>query len=90
MFLLCIFVAVQTLIFKNFRLQIEGEQLFIDISGVLAAAMHWEERAAHIFASKAQMSDFEDAIRFLCYFDFFILDVLGYAIYSSKDIITMF
>lgn len=90
MFLLYIFVAVQKLILKNFRLQIEGEQLFVDVSGVLAAAMHWEERAAHIFATEAQMSDFEDVIRFLCCFHFFILDVLGYAAYSSMAIITMF
>lgn len=58
------FCCYTTLILKNFRLQIEGDQLFMDISGVLSAAMHWEERAAHILASEAQMSDFEDAIRF--------------------------
>lgn len=46
------------------RLQIQREKLFIDISGVLAAAMHWEGRATDILVRKAQMSEFEDIIRF--------------------------
>lgn len=46
------------------RLQIEREKLFIDLSRVLAAAMRWEERAADILIHKAQMSEFEDIIRF--------------------------
>ncbi|KAL9434409.1 hypothetical protein AB3S75_029115 [Citrus x aurantiifolia] len=44
-------------------LQIEREKLFIDLSGVLAAAMCWEERAADILIHKAQMCEFEDIIR---------------------------
>ncbi|KAH9719677.1 transcription factor jumonji (JmjC) domain-containing protein [Citrus sinensis] len=44
-------------------LQIEREKLFIDLSGVLAAAMRWEERAADILIRKAQMCEFEDIIR---------------------------
>lgn len=55
--------SIQQLMEEAAMLQIEGEQLFVDVSGVLAAAMHWEERAAHIFATEAQMSDFEDVIR---------------------------
>lgn len=47
-----------------FRLQIEKESLFGNISGVISAAMLWEERATHILASKAQMFDFEDAVRY--------------------------
>lgn len=44
-------------------LQIEKEKFFRDISGVHAAAVCWEERAKHILASEAKMSEFEDAIR---------------------------
>ncbi|KAF8412259.1 hypothetical protein HHK36_000220 [Tetracentron sinense] len=44
-------------------LRIESEKLFVDVSGVLAAAISWEERAKHVLGSMAPMSDFEDAIR---------------------------
>lgn len=47
------------------RLQIEEEKLFANISGVLAVALSWEEKAKHILSSEAQMSDFEDLIRFV-------------------------
>uniref|UniRef100_A0A2N9J2S4 Zinc finger PHD-type domain-containing protein n=1 Tax=Fagus sylvatica TaxID=28930 RepID=A0A2N9J2S4_FAGSY len=44
-------------------LQIEGENLFVDLIGILAAAIHWEERAKDILAHEAPLCDFEDAIR---------------------------
>ncbi|KAK4260587.1 hypothetical protein QN277_003682 [Acacia crassicarpa] len=44
-------------------LQIEGEKLFVSLSGVLAVAMPWEERAKEILSHKASFSDFEDMIR---------------------------
>jgi len=34
------------------------------MTGVLAAAVHWEERAKYILAHEAPMCDFEDVIRF--------------------------
>lgn len=46
-----------------FRLQIKKEKFFVDISGVLTAAMHWEERARHFLASESPMYAFEDALR---------------------------
>lgn len=54
---------IQTLMMEATMLQIEKESLFGNISGVLSAAMLWEERATHILASEAQMFDFEDAVR---------------------------
>ncbi|XP_028088427.1 lysine-specific demethylase 5A isoform X1 [Camellia sinensis] len=56
-------VFIRQIMVEATILQIEKEKLFGSISGVLAAAMHWEERATHILACEAQMSDFEDAIR---------------------------
>jgi histone demethylase JARID1 len=50
--------------FFFFRLQIEREKLFVDMTGVLAAAVHWEERAKDILAHEAPMCDFEDVIRY--------------------------
>lgn len=55
------------------RLQIEREKLFIDLSGVLAAAMRWEERAADILIHKAQMCEFEDIIRFGHFLSYFLI-----------------
>lgn len=46
------------------RLQIETEKLFCDISEILLSSYSWEERAKRILRNGAQMSDFEDAIRF--------------------------
>ncbi|XP_059661778.1 lysine-specific demethylase JMJ17 isoform X2 [Cornus florida] len=54
---------IQQLIMEATVLQIEKEKFFVDISGVLATAMCWEEKAVHILGSEAQMSDFEDVIR---------------------------
>ncbi|KAK3012539.1 hypothetical protein RJ639_009330 [Escallonia herrerae] len=45
------------------KLEIEKEMLFVEISRVLALAMHWEERAKRSLAREAQMSEFEDVIR---------------------------
>ncbi|KAJ4712113.1 Transcription factor jumonji (JmjC) domain protein [Melia azedarach] len=55
--------VIQQLMTEAIILQIQREKLFIDISGVLAAAMHWEGRATDILVRKAQMSEFEDIIR---------------------------
>lgn len=52
-------------VFSWIRLQIETEKLFIDLSGILSAALQWEERAKDILARRAQISEFEDVIRFL-------------------------
>lgn len=46
------------------RLQIEGEKSFADVSRVVAAAMHWEERAKDVLACNAHMSEFVDLLRF--------------------------
>lgn len=54
-----------------FRLQIEREKLFVDIIEVLAAAMNWEQRATCILAREAEMSEFEDVIRFIVFCLFF-------------------
>lgn len=48
----------------GFRLEIEVEKLFVDMTGILAVAMHWEERAKDILAHEAPLCDFEDAIRY--------------------------
>lgn len=48
-----------------YRLQIESEKLFVDVIEVLAAAMHWEKRATCILAQEADLSEFEDVIRFV-------------------------
>ncbi|XP_012086902.1 lysine-specific demethylase 5B isoform X2 [Jatropha curcas] len=54
---------IQQLMMDATVLQIENEKLFVDISGVLATALSWEERAVKVLEHKAQMSDFEDIIR---------------------------
>ncbi|KAH7550304.1 hypothetical protein JRO89_XS13G0168000 [Xanthoceras sorbifolium] len=54
---------IQQLMEDAVVLQIDGEKLFLDMSGVLDAAMCWEERARDILAREAQMSEFEDVIR---------------------------
>ncbi|KAI8569526.1 hypothetical protein RHMOL_Rhmol02G0285500 [Rhododendron molle] len=54
---------IQQLMTEATMLQIGKERLFGNISGVLSAAMFWEERATRILASEAQMFDFEDAVR---------------------------
>ena len=48
----------------GFRLEIEVEKLFVDMTGILAVAMCWEERAKDILAREAALCDFEDAIRY--------------------------
>ncbi|XP_047341100.1 lysine-specific demethylase 5B [Impatiens glandulifera] len=54
---------IQQLMMEATTLEIEKEQLFGKISEVLATAKCWEERAKHILGSKAQISEFEDALR---------------------------
>ncbi|GAV57946.1 PHD domain-containing protein/ARID domain-containing protein/JmjC domain-containing protein/JmjN domain-containing protein/zf-C5HC2 domain-containing protein/PLU-1 domain-containing protein [Cephalotus follicularis] len=54
--------CVQQLMEEAVVLQIDREKLFVDMSGVLAAAMRWEERATEILSREAYMFDFEDAI----------------------------
>ncbi|KAB1200329.1 Lysine-specific demethylase 5A [Morella rubra] len=54
---------IQQLMIEAAVLQIEREKLFVDMTGVLAAAMHWEERAKDILSHGALMCDFEDVIR---------------------------
>ncbi|KAM5572478.1 lysine-specific demethylase JMJ17 [Rosa sericea] len=44
-------------------LHIEGEQIYVDMSKALDAAIQWEERAKYILAHGAQISDFEDVLR---------------------------
>ncbi|XP_043709984.1 lysine-specific demethylase 5A isoform X3 [Telopea speciosissima] len=44
-------------------LKIENEKSFIDISGVLAAGISWEERAKHILKSVGQKTEFEEVLR---------------------------
>ncbi|KAK4400820.1 Lysine-specific demethylase 5C, partial [Sesamum angolense] len=53
----------QQLMSKAATLQIEKEKLFIDISQRYAIAMCWEEKAKHVLATRAPMSDFEDVLR---------------------------
>ncbi|KAL6547914.1 hypothetical protein OROHE_009619 [Orobanche hederae] len=42
---------------------IEKEQIFTDLSQRHAAAICWDEKAKHLVATKAHMSDFEDLLR---------------------------
>ncbi|KAK3034555.1 hypothetical protein RJ639_033801 [Escallonia herrerae] len=54
---------IQQVIMEATILEIEKEMMFVEISRVLALAMHWEERAKRSLAREAQMSEFEDVIR---------------------------
>lgn len=54
---------IQQLIMEATALQIEKEKLFVDISRRHAVAVRWEEKAKHVLASEAQMSEFEDILR---------------------------
>lgn len=45
------------------RLQIEKEKLFVNISVIHAAAVHWEEKAQDLLATKAPLSELEDILR---------------------------
>ncbi|KAJ0048148.1 hypothetical protein Pint_15199 [Pistacia integerrima] len=54
---------IQQMMTEAVMLHIDREKLFIDMSGVLATALCWEERAADVLARKAQMSEFDDIIR---------------------------
>ncbi|XP_048230426.1 lysine-specific demethylase 5B isoform X3 [Ricinus communis] len=57
------FSFIQQLMKDASVLQIESEELFIDMSGVLSAALSWEERAMKVLEDEAPMSDFEDILR---------------------------
>lgn len=57
-------VPILLFFFGSFRLEIEVEKLFVDMTGILAVAIHWEERAKDILAHEAPLCDFEDAIRY--------------------------
>ncbi|KAK6117074.1 hypothetical protein DH2020_049119 [Rehmannia glutinosa] len=54
---------IQQLMSEATILQIEKEKLFTDISERHAVAMCWEEKAKHVLATRARMSDFEDVLR---------------------------
>ncbi|XP_021895289.1 lysine-specific demethylase 5D-like [Carica papaya] len=54
---------IQQLIAEAVILQIDGEKLFVDITGMLKTAIDWEERASNALACEAQMFDFEDLMR---------------------------
>ncbi|KAJ7944915.1 Transcription factor jumonji (JmjC) domain protein, partial [Quillaja saponaria] len=48
---------IQQLMMEAGMLQIEREDLFVHLSGVLAAAIHWEEKARDILSHDAHISD---------------------------------
>ncbi|KAI4326962.1 hypothetical protein L6164_019472 [Bauhinia variegata] len=54
---------IQQLMKEARVLQIEGEKLFVNLSGVLAVALSWEQRARDILSHEASISDFEDMLR---------------------------
>lgn len=54
---------IRQLLAEASLLEIESENLFVKISGVLTAATSWEERAKFVLGYTAHMSDFEDAVR---------------------------
>ncbi|XP_031125306.1 lysine-specific demethylase lid isoform X2 [Ipomoea triloba] len=54
---------IEHLMVEASTLHIEKENIFIDISGIYAIAVSWEEKAKHLLGSKADISEFEDAIR---------------------------
>ncbi|KAI4315412.1 hypothetical protein L6164_028225 [Bauhinia variegata] len=54
---------IQELLEEARALQIEGEKLFVNLSGVLSVAMSWEQRAQEILSHEASLSDFEDLLR---------------------------
>ncbi|GLU05801.1 hypothetical protein SLE2022_228800 [Rubroshorea leprosula] len=55
--------SLQQLEVEAVKLRIEGEKSFADVSRVVAAAMHWEERANDVLARNAHMSEFVDLLR---------------------------
>ncbi|VFQ70792.1 unnamed protein product [Cuscuta campestris] len=54
---------IEQLLVDASMLEIEKENLFLDISKVHALALSWEERAKNLLGTKADISEFEDAIR---------------------------
>ncbi|CAL9237595.1 unnamed protein product [Arabidopsis halleri] len=54
---------IQQLLSEAVVLQIEEEELFVEISGILSTARCWEERASSILASETQMYDLKDLAR---------------------------
>ncbi|XP_051119104.1 lysine-specific demethylase JMJ17 [Andrographis paniculata] len=54
---------INELISEAAMLQIDKEKLFTDISERHSVAMGWEDKAKHVLASRAPLSDFEDMLR---------------------------
>ncbi|XP_050375974.1 lysine-specific demethylase JMJ17 [Argentina anserina] len=54
---------IQEVVVDAEGLHIEGEQIYVDMSKVLDAAIQWDERGKYILAHGAHISDFEDVIR---------------------------
>ncbi|CAE5962301.1 unnamed protein product [Arabidopsis arenosa] len=54
---------IEQLLSEAVVLQIEEEELFVEISGILSTARCWEERASGILASETQMYDLKDLAR---------------------------
>lgn len=57
----------------NFRLQMEKEKLFSELSQRLAVAMSVEEKAKLCLGNKAEISEFEDVLRFSSQLFYFLL-----------------
>ncbi|KAL5718496.1 hypothetical protein ACHQM5_011393 [Ranunculus cassubicifolius] len=57
------FDYIQQLMSEANVLELENEKLFVDMSGVLAAAISWEERARGVLGTVVTMSDLEDVLR---------------------------
>ncbi|KAK3434357.1 hypothetical protein EUGRSUZ_D01851 [Eucalyptus grandis] len=54
---------LQQLLIEAVGLQIEGENLFVYISGLVGAATRWEESAVQILAREAQLPEYEEVLR---------------------------
>ncbi|KAJ4850539.1 hypothetical protein Tsubulata_036378 [Turnera subulata] len=57
------FNFIQQLLVEAAELQLEEEKLFVNLSRVLSAARCWEEKATKLLGHEAQMSDFEELLR---------------------------
>lgn len=61
--LLCHMLSYCTLLLNLCSLRMEKEQLFLGISGTLANARSWEDRAQYVLINNCDICDFEDLIR---------------------------
>lgn len=59
------FEAFDTDILHFSRFEIENENLFVEISGIINAAISWEERAKLLLEHTAPMSEFEEVLRYI-------------------------